>query len=76
MMFIVVPKPWTANNIIKWHGVEIYLKKSEILETRLSTHRNNSVPPIDCIWLPGAVDDVQHAGLGRLGGGVEPKEKN
>ena len=50
--------------------------KSEILETRLSTHRNNSVPPIDCIWLPGAVYDVQHARLGRLGGGVEPKKKN
>ena len=39
---------------------------------RLSTHRNNSVSPINCIWLPGAVNDVQHAGLGRLGGGVEP----
>ena len=41
----------------------------------MSTHRNNSVPPIDCIWLPSAVDDVQHARLGRLGGGVEPKKK-
>ena len=24
------------------------------------------------VGLPGPVNDVQHAGLGRLGGGVEP----
>ena len=41
--------------------------------TKKSTNRNNSVPPVDLVGLPGSVDNVQHAGLRRLGRGVEPR---
>ena len=41
--------------------------------TKKSTNRNNSVPPVNLVWLPGSVDNVQHAGLRRLGRGVEPR---
>ena len=41
--------------------------------TKKSTNRDNSIPPIDFVGLPGSVDNVQHAGLRRLGRGVEPR---
>ena len=42
------------------------------VDIEFETHRNNSVPPVNFVRLPGPVDHVEHAGLGRLGGGVEP----
>ena len=43
------------------------------VDIEFETHRNNSVPPVNFIWLPGPVDHVEHAGLGGLRGDVEPR---
>ena len=33
----------------------------------------DAVPPVGGVGDPGAIDHVQHAGLGRLGGDIEPR---
>ena len=36
------------------------------------TDRSDAVPPIGRVWLPCSIYHVEHAGLGGLGGRVEP----